>query len=76
MFTLYGIRTAKLHFRLLKSNLCQALFWLFPEQDGNYILFTDASDIEVGAVSAQEDVEGKEKVISYASIAFSGTERN
>ena len=48
----------------------------FPEPDGDYILYTDASDVGVGAVLAQEDVEGKEKVISYVSKAFSGAEKN
>ena len=34
----------------------------FPEQDGNYILYTDARDVGVGAVLAQKDVEGKRKL--------------
>ena len=45
----------------------------FPVPDSDYILYTDASDVEVGVVLAQE---GEERVISYASKAFSGAEKN
>ena len=40
------------------------------------MLYTDASDIGVGAVLAQRDANGEEKVISYASKGFSSSEKN
>ena len=47
----------------------------FPLPDTDYILFTDASNVGAGAVLAQED-GGGERVISYASKAFSSLEKN
>ena len=63
-------------FQTLKEQLVSSPVLAFPETDGDYILYTDASNIGVGAVLAQEDGEGRERVISYASKAFSGSEKN
>ncbi len=51
-------------FQTLKEQLVSSPVLAFPETDGDYILYTDASNIEVGAVLAQEDGEGRERVIS------------
>ncbi len=63
-------------FQTLKEQLVSSPVLAFPETDGDYILYTDASNIGVGAVLAQEDGEGRERVISYASKALSGSEKN
>ncbi len=59
-------------FQTLKEQLVSSPVLAFPD----YILYTDASNIGVGAVLVQEDGEGRERVISYASKAFSGLEKN
>ena len=38
-------------------------------------MYTDASDAGVGAILSQEDDNGEEFVISFASKAFSGAEK-
>ena len=63
-------------FQTLKEQLVSSPVLAFPETDGDYILYTDASNNGVGAVLAQEDGEGRERVISYASKAFSGSEKS
>ena len=42
----------------------------------DYVLHTDASDVGIGAVLYQKADDGDEKVISFASKAFSGAEKN
>ena len=42
----------------------------------DYVLHTDASDVGIGAVLCQKADDGDEKVISFASKAFSGSEKN
>lgn len=39
------------------------------------MLYTDASDVGIGAVLTQKDENGTENVISFASKAFSGSEK-
>ena len=63
-------------FLTLKEQLVSSPILAFPMPDSDYILYTDASDVGVGVVLAQEDGEGEERVISYASKAFSGSEKN
>jgi hypothetical protein len=54
-------------FQTIKEQLMSSPVLAFPEPNGDYILYTDASDVGVGAVLVQEDGEGEERVISYAS---------
>ena len=63
-------------FLTLKEQLVLSPILAFPMPDSDYILYTGASDVGVGAVLAQEDGEGEERVISYALKAFSGSEKN
>ena len=63
-------------FQTIKEQLMSSPVLAFPEPNGDYILYTDASDVGVGAVLVQEDEGGEERVISYASKAFSGSEKN
>ena len=48
----------------------------FPDFNGDYILYCDASDVGVGAVLIQKDENEEEKVVSFASKAFSRAEKN
>ncbi|CAG8466295.1 15105_t:CDS:2 [Cetraspora pellucida] len=63
-------------FELLKLKLTQAPLLAYPNFDHPIILFTDAFDIALGAILSQEDNEGRERVISYASRGLSTAERN
>ena len=63
-------------FQTLKEQLVSSPVLAFQETDGDFILYTDASNIGVGAVLAQEEGEGRERFISYAPKAFSGSEKN
>ena len=65
----------ELAFEVLKEQLVSPVLG-FPNLDGDYILYTDASDVGVGAVLAQENEQGDIYVISYASKAFSGSEKH
>ena len=62
-------------FLTLKEQLVSSPILAFPVPDSDYILYNDTSDVGVGAVLAQEGEE-EERVISYASKAFSGAEKN
>ena len=48
----------------------------FPDKNSKLIIYTDASDVGIGAVLAQKSPEGVENVIYYASRSFSATEKN
>ena len=63
-------------FEQLKEQLISAPVLAFPDLNGDYILYTDASDVGVGAVLTQKDENDEEKVVSFASKAFSGAEKN
>lgn len=58
----------------LKKCLCNAPVLSFPQKEGTFILDTDASHDSTGAVLSQIQ-NGSERVISYASHAFSKHER-
>ena len=63
-------------FESLKEQLISSPILGFPNTDKDYVLYTDASDVGIGAVLTQGDDNGTEKVISFASKAFSSSEKN
>ena len=66
----------KAAFQTLKTQLATAPILAFPTVYEQFVLYTDASDISVGAVLAQRDANGDEKIISYASKGFSSSEKH
>ena len=63
-------------FENIKEQLITSPILGFPDTDRDYSVYTDASDVGTGAVLAQVDDCGAERVISFASKAFSGAEKN
>ena len=63
-------------FAELKRRLTSAPILAFPDFNKPFILDTDASDSGIGAVLSQQDEDGSERVIAYASQALSKPERN
>jgi transposase InsO family protein len=63
-------------FDTLKTLLTTAPILAMPNDEGRYILDTDASDIAVGAVLSQVQHGGDERVIAYASRTLDGPELN
>ena len=62
-------------FQKLKTLLTESPILAYPNETGQFILDTDASLVGMGAVLSQVQGQG-EKVISYYSRCFSGSERN
>ena len=60
----------------LKNRLTSAPILAFPDFSKPFILDTDACDSGIGAVLSQQDEDGSERVIAYASWALSKPERN
>ena len=60
----------------LRSQLCTAPILAYPKFDRLFTLYTDASDVGLGAVLSQNDDNGVERVVAYASRALSDRERN
>ena len=67
--------TQQVAFTHLKELLCTAPVLVYPRLDAPFILQTDASDLGLGAVLAQSDNSGRERVISYASRALTDREK-
>ena len=51
-----------------KEQLMSSPVLAFPEPNGDYILYTDASDVGVGAVLVQEDGEGESYILCIESV--------
>ncbi len=56
----------------LKDALCKALVLAYLDPNVPDIMYTDASNLAIGAVITQVQ-DGEEKVIMYGSKAFSGS---
>lgn len=73
---------AKECFEKLKSYLCSAPLVAYPDRERKFVLHTDAAtgDAErpggLGAVLLQEQKDGTERVVAYASRALKDHERN
>ncbi|CAB3996822.1 Transposon Ty3-G Gag-Pol poly [Paramuricea clavata] len=50
-------------FQTIKEELMSSPVEVFPEPNGDFILFTDASVVGVGTVLVQEDGEGEKRVV-------------
>ena len=48
----------------------------YPNFDKEFLLFTDVSQLGLGAILFQQDSEGNERVITYASRTLSKAEKN
>ena len=63
-------------FDYLKEKLMKAPILQYSNFDKPFLLHTDASGYELGAVLFQKDKEGNEKVIAYASRSMNKAELN
>ncbi len=61
-------------FEELKQRLSSAPILAYPNFKKPFILHTDASSVAIGAVLAQEDDAGAERVVSYASKTLQSAE--
>ena len=59
----------------IKSLLMKSPIMAYPNDEGEYILDTDASDVGIGAVLSQVQ-DNQEKVIAYGSRTLNKAERN
>ena len=60
-------------FKALSRLLVSTPILTFPEYTKPFVLNTDASDIDIGAVLSQIREDGKEYVIAYASRVLTKT---
>ena len=65
----------KTAFLTLTSFLCPVPVLGYPELDRPFILQTDASNVGLGALLAQIDSKGKERVVSYANRSLTPGEK-
>ncbi|CAG8528493.1 15661_t:CDS:2, partial [Gigaspora rosea] len=63
-------------FEVLKNKLITALVLAYPDFSKTFILFTDASNLALGAILSQKVEEENEHVVYYASRSLSMTEKN
>ena len=62
-------------FEILKKKLMEAPILRFPDFKKEFLLYTDASKECLGAILSQQDEEGREYVIAYASRTTSKPEK-
>ena len=62
-------------FDTLRRCLCSSPVLAYPDFSRPFILDTDASDVGIGGVLSQLDVEGRERVVAYGSRLLSKPER-
>ncbi|CAG8785959.1 5295_t:CDS:2, partial [Racocetra persica] len=62
-------------FQALKEKLTTAPILAYPNFSQEFLLFTDALGIALGTILSQRDLQGRERVISYASRSMSSAER-
>jgi hypothetical protein len=63
-------------FEELKRKLTEAPILIYPDFDKIFTLYTDASGYALGCVLSQEDKDGKERVVAYASRSLTKAEQN
>src|SRR5918912_4024639 len=63
-------------FKLLKEKLIEAPVLIYPDFEKEFILYTDASTIALGAILHQKGDDGKEHVIAYENKTLSKAEQN
>ncbi len=61
-------------FDIIKNKLATEPIKAYPDFNKPFKLYTDASDIGLGAVLVQDDKEEKEKVIAYEARRLSASE--
>jgi len=72
----YGRQTAKKHSKKLIERLLKPPVLRFPDFSKPFRLSTDASNVGVGAVLFQQDENGDEQEIAYASRSPTGAVQN
>lgn len=63
-------------FNALRAALSSSPILIHPNFDKPFFLFTDASDVAIGAILAQQDENQVDRLISYYSKTLSKAERN
>ena len=63
-------------FETLKEHCCTTPVLAYANYKKPFKLHTDASDLDLGAVLYQQDENGKNRVIAYASRTLSQAEKN
>ncbi|CAG8816940.1 20191_t:CDS:2, partial [Dentiscutata erythropus] len=63
-------------FDKLKKKLMVAPVLAYPDFTKPFILFTDTSDLALGAILSQLDSNHKEQVVAYASRSLTPAEKN
>ena len=63
-------------FEALKEHCCTTLVLAYADYKKPFRLHTDASNLGLGAVLYQQDENGKNRVITYASRTLSQAEKN
>ena len=75
MYAFSGTRNRKPRLRHFKRALISRRIMAAPRLDRPFKLYTDASDVAVGAILVQDDNQGVERVIQYVSHAFNPVQR-